>query len=103
MVQENDIKQGQITRKTTAYLAETLTEGNKTEGIQADRLKELIKEQINEILAAKETMNNTNMVYFDDFVGNIPNTNALNKVNHLNTCTWIVDTEATNHMCCCFA
>lgn len=46
------------------------------------------------------TLNNINMVQFDHFVGTSTFSYALNIIDMTNLNSWIIDTGASNHMCC---
>lgn len=64
-------------------------------------MQEIIKREVNQILRNRESSsNNANMIYLDDFAGTSTLSHALTISNILHQNNWIIDSGATNHMCC---
>lgn len=91
---------GKSSIRNSANLADSQPEINKDELTSPEKFKELKRQELGELLRGKMTLNNINMVQFDHFVGTSTFSYALNIIDMTNLNSWIIDTGASNHMCC---
>lgn len=88
---------GKNNTRHIANMVDASPDGTKEDSTLSMKLKELIKQEVAELVRGKENMNTTNMVFYDDFAGTSTNSNSM---NILNNNSWIIDSAASNHMCC---